>query len=72
MQLLENGLSFLWEEFMASSLLNKIKFLIGYVAKLHSKCAFQIFDGCSRKYLNLALSRRRSALQVDDQMGPTS
>ena len=43
-QLLENGLSFLWEEFMASSLLNKIKFLIGYVAKLHSKCAFQIFN----------------------------
>lgn len=58
--LVQHNAMLIWEHFVASSLLTKIGYLIGDIAKQYGDNIFDVFDMVGRKFLRDALGRRRS------------
>ena len=57
-----HNVSFIWQHFMASSLLTKLGYLMGDTAMQFGKSIFHVFDVAGRKFLKDALERRTSCI----------
>ena len=62
----KNRANYVWEHFMASSILTKLSYLIGDFGLNHSNTVFEIFDSIGRKFLKDVLCARRVFYERQD------